>query len=314
MKTRRQLGWAFGTALLGVVSAELAACGGKSGGDHGSGGSPAAGTSGSSGTGAESGTGEGATAGDETGGTHGATGGTNGSATGGIGGSSAGAAGQSRGGGAGVGAAASAGTAGSGVTPGPGCDYDGVHYDDGANWTVDCNRCFCEGNEVACTTRDCSPSTGGMGGAAGSGISGSAGAGGTEPTPENCALDVGSLCIEGTPVDGGHQLDVGMATVFKLRPAGCFSSSCTQLASFDCNIIGSERAYYVSGFFCVTSEGDACTDDCGGAPEGTCEVGEPLVAGEYTIGLSGSAGAALSELHFTVPGVVLERDRCTHPL
>jgi len=208
----------------------------------------------------------------------------------------------------------SVGMAGSGATPGPGCDYNGVHYGSGESWSAQCNRCFCDREEVACTTRDCSPASGGMGGVAGSGTAGISGAGGEQPSPEQCALDVGSICIEGTPTDGGHQLDVGTPMIFTLRPDGCFSSSCTKLASFDCNYIGSEYDFSVTGFFCLTSEGDACTDDCGGAPEAICDLGKTLTAGEYTIDLSGRAGVALSPLRFTVPGVVLERDRCSHPL
>jgi hypothetical protein len=311
MSARREVGWVFLAALLGVISAELAACGGKSGGNHAGGGTSAAG---SAGTAAESGMGDGATGGDGTGGGNGSTAGMDGGTSSGAGRTSAGAAGQWQGGNAGSGPPMSAGTAGSGVTPGAGCDYDGVHYESGADWPVDCNRCFCEEGEVACTTRICSPASGGMGGVAGSGTAGSTGAGGAQPTPEDCALDVGSLCIEGTPTDGGDQLEVGMPLVLTLRPEGCFSSSCTQLVSFDCNTIGSEHDFYVTGFFCVTSEGDACTDDCGGAPEATCDLGTTLTEGEYTIGLSGRAGAMLSSLRFTVPGVVLERDRCTHPL
>src|SRR6185295_6066593 len=97
--------------------------------------------------------------------------------------------------------------------------------------------------------------------------------------------------------------------VLSMRPAGCFSSSCTKLVESSCNYLGSDGEFYITGFFCVTSEGDACTDDCAGAPESTCEPGLTLTAGDYTLSPSGSAGAMLSKVKFTVPGVVAERDR-----
>jgi hypothetical protein len=153
-----------------------------------------------------------------------------------------------------------------------------------------------------------------MAGGPSAGTGGDAGIAGEPGVEPNCAPEVGELCIVGTPTDGGHELTVGMAMVFALKPAGCFSSSCTQLVESSCSYIGSTYDFYVSGFFCVTTEGDACTDDCGGAPEATCDAETMLTAGSYTVAPSGAAGARLSPLHFTVPGVVLERDRCTHPL
>jgi len=155
---------------------------------------------------------------------------------------------------------------------------------------------------------------GGLAGAASAGTGGEAGSAGEPGVEPNCDLEVGELCIVGTPTDGGHELNVGMPMVFSMKPEGCFSSSCTVLVSSSCSYLSSSSEIYVSGFFCVGSEGDACTDDCGGAPEAMCDAQTKLTAGEYTISIGGAAGALHSKLHFTVPGVVLERDRCTHSL
>jgi len=155
-------------------------------------------------------------------------------------------------------------------------------------------------------------SSGGRGGGASAGTGGDGGGGGEPSVEPTCDLEVGSLCIVGTPTTGGHELDVGMPMVLSMRPAGCFSSSCTKLVESSCNYLSGGSEIFISGFFCVTSEGDACTGDCGGAPEATCEPGLTLTAGEYTVSVSGAAGATLSKLKFTVPGVVAESERCTH--
>lgn len=295
------------TALvLAVAWLELVACAGKSGGEKGG-----SGTSGTS--------------------------------------SGSGRSGGGAGGGAASGASGSAGSAESG------CEYNGVRYELGESFGacdecactptggVTCGKgcAFGGGSGVMNSggragTLSGSAGTGGgpegggpaTGGAGGAGLAGmSAGGGmtglggdvgsGGEPSTvrEDCTLQEGTLCVVGMPRGGGHELVEGMPLLFTIQAAGCYSSSCTELVSADCNSIGSSHDFYVGAFFCVNvTEGGSCTGDCGGTPVATCDLGTPLTAGEYTVQVSGSAGSGLSTLRFTVPGVVAEEDRCTYPL
>ncbi|HWP08696.1 MAG TPA: hypothetical protein VNN72_23300 [Polyangiaceae bacterium] len=303
VERRRVLGVA---PLLALAWLELAACAGKSDGQKSSGGtSPSAGSANSG--------------------------------FGGSGGGNAGSAGS-----------VTSGSAGSAPS---GCEYNGVRHELGESFGA-CNECVCTKTGGVDCGMGCgpggrggsmnsgggragtlssgtgggpeggSPTTGGAGGAstggtsAGAGTTGGLGGNvgtGGEPTTvrEDCNLQEGELCVVGTPRGGGHELTVGMPMLFTIQAAGCLSSSCTELASADCNYIGSPHDFYVNGFFCVNvTEGGACTGDCGGTPDMTCDLDQTLEEGEYMVHL-GNGGATL---RFTVPGVIAEEDRCTHPL
>lgn len=252
-----------------------------------------------------------------------------------------------------MGGSAASGSSGSGVSATSGCEYNGVHYELGESFGA-CGECTCTPTggvlcSMACGSgvagsgmndggRGGIPSSGGdsneggrggtsaggkpAGGMSGSGAAVSAGVGGDlgnggEPNTvrEDCDVSVGQVCIVGTPRGGGHELTEGMSAVFSIKADGCYSSSCTELASASCNTIGSPQDFYINGFLCVNvSEGGACTKDCGGTPEMTCDIGEPLTAGEYTVHVSGGGSTPQTLLRFTVPGVLAEEDRCTHPI
>lgn len=232
----------------------------------------------------------------------------------------------------------------------PGCEYNGERHELGESFGS-CDECVCTPTGgVSCGT-GCAAGGGGSssagGGHAGTLASGAGGAAGGNPTTggasgaggfgatagaamtagsggdlgrggepsnvrEDCTLQEGQLCVVGTPRGGGHELTEGMPMLFTIQAEGCLSSSCTELASADCNTIGSPHDFYVNGFFCVNvTEGGACTGDCGGTPVMTCDVEQTLEAGEYTVHLG---GGATEPLRFTVPGVIAEEDRCTHLL
>jgi hypothetical protein len=260
--------------------------------------------------------------------------------------SSGGSAGSS-GGSDGSGAAATSGGAGNATS---GCEYNGERHELGESFGS-CDDCVCTPTGGVSCDLGCAfggrggslstgggragmissgaggaeggnPTTGGASGAGAFGMTAGAGTtgfggelgGGGAPSivREDCTLQEGQLCVVGTPRGGGHELAEGMPMRFTIQAQGCLSSSCTELASADCNTIGSPTDFYVNGFFCVNvTEGAACTGDCGGTPVMTCDVERTLEAGEYTVHMgSGST----EPLRFTVPGVIAEEDRCTHPL
>lgn len=213
------------------------------------------------------------------------------------------------------------------------CTYNGVVYESGQRFGR-CGECSCLAGAITCAAIDCAPATGGSGGGAavgnagtgvgqgGSSASGaSAGAAGTSGASAGsgaagagvagdggvCQLaTIGSLCVLGTPASTGQDLIPGTPLVVSLQPAGCYSSSCTKLVSSSCNYLGSGGMYWISGFVCLKTEGDACTDDCGGARAVPCEPGVTLEAGEYTVGLGGSS----KSVSFKVPSHVPDGGLC----
>lgn len=176
------------------------------------------------------------------------------------------------------------------------------------------------GGSAPCTTRGCaggSPPTGmGGTGVGGMGRAGN-GMGGIAGNPngwELCATELGKICIEGEPTDGGHELKVGMPLMFTITPQGCYSSTCYDATRSSCQIIGSGQSFFVGGFACVQRNGQACDDICADGPESKCDTGETLTAGDYSIAASGTSSGTMSVLEFTVPGFISEADRCTHSL
>jgi len=260
-----------------------------------------------------------------------------GAITGGAGGTEAAASGSRALAGDGSGGTAAgrrAGTAGEPSGAPQACLDGDIRRPDGAAWKVDCNSCRCIDGEVLCTVLECAPATGGSPGGAGksaagaggsSGVAhgggqsgadagvggvvvGAAGAGGKPDEPPQCSYaEIGAFCVRGTPqTDNRVTLSAGMPLTVSLQPAGCYSSSCTKLVSSDCNTIGSEFFYQVSGFICLATEGEVCTDDCGGAPAVSCEAGVTLEEGVYTVGVGGTS----LSVTFTVPSVVDAAELC----
>lgn len=192
----------------------------------------------------------------------------------------------------------------------PGCEFERKHFDEGASWPVDCNTCYCKESSVVCTEKACSSGTGGSGASSGgAGRGGFAGAGeaGAGGASSSCSYaPIGSFCVVGNPSGGGQGLLEGMPLTVSMRPAGCYSSSCTQLVSADCNYIGSNGIYWVSGFVCLATEGNACTDDCGGGGNPVCQPGVTLTAGDYTVGIGGTS----LTVKFSVPSHVAANALC----
>jgi hypothetical protein len=110
--------------------------------------------------------------------------------------------------------------------------------------------------------------------------------------------------------DGGEELRVGDALKLTMRAEGCYSSSCTRLISADCNAIGSGGKFYISGFMCLGTDGDACTDDCGGAPIVPCDLGMTLEAGEYSLSIAPNIEP---QLRFHVPSRLPGGSSCISP-
>jgi len=132
-------------------------------------------------------------------------------------------------------------------------------------------------------------------------------------TNEGCvsgeSLEVAELCILGLPVP--------MATIptavlqpdtpleFRLRPAGCFSSSCTQIFRANCSVLGLEgNTLDLNADFCVAEDrqaGAACTPDCNLGFDAVCNYFPGLPEGSYKATVDGL------ELSFQIPsGVPLD--------
>jgi hypothetical protein len=216
-----------------------------------------------------------------------------------------------------------------------GCSYNGVQYAPGQTFGA-CNACTCDADAgVYCLQPACASGggvggtasvagaagrTSGAGGTAGTIVGGSSGTGGTAPlggagsagssgragAGASCDyVDVDSFCVVGSPSGDGQDLVEGMPLIVSRRPQGCHSSSCTRVGESDCNVIGSDGKYWVSGSVCLLEQGGACTADCGGG-NSQCDLG-PLKAGEYTIGLGGIASPSVT---FKVPSHVKHADLC----
>ncbi|HKO53954.1 MAG TPA: hypothetical protein VJV79_39875 [Polyangiaceae bacterium] len=233
------------------------------------------------------------------------------------------------------GSGASGGGGGSDVTAAAGdiqrgsCVYNGIRYDSGEQ-LGQCQECTCTDGGITCDPMACLPAAAGSGGASnsgsagsssaasgnagrgvagsgsgGAGVAGSSGAG-VAGGGNACRLaTIGRLCVLGSPTSNGQDLMVGAPLTVSLQPAGCYSSSCTRLVSSSCNYLGGSGKYWISGFICLGSEGDACTDDCGGAPTVSCAPGVTLEAGEYTIGLGGSSESVSFKVPSHVPNDAL---------
>jgi len=126
--------------------------------------------------------------------------------------------------------------------------------------------------------------------------------------PSCTSTPPGMLCVHGTPSSSGQDmLAVGDRLHVQVSPGGCHSSSCTVTEVASCSISGSGPAFRATSEFCLRSEGDVCTDDCGGGDSAECE-GPMLAAGPQTVEL-GSL-----RVSFTVPGLLDPDTSCAYDL
>lgn len=124
----------------------------------------------------------------------------------------------------------------------------------------------------------------------------------------------GRFCLRGTPVldtsGSEFSFDVGDHLAVEVYPAGCHSSSCTDVVQISCSVAGSGSDHVVASNFCLrdtTAEREAtlgCTADCNTAIAADCTSSDSLAAGQHTVTM---AGATIS---FTVPGKMPQTDAC----
>lgn len=127
-----------------------------------------------------------------------------------------------------------------------------------------------------------------------------------KPDPMCTAAPIGSLCVEGFPVGSGAQFNDGIPLMVRLRPAGCFSGSCTKTVSASCAIHADGDDYVVKGDICLSSETDPdvdCTDDCGGGGAVYCEADHRLSEGTKTVRYEGEVSLSVT---ITVPSTVTD--------
>jgi len=112
-----------------------------------------------------------------------------------------------------------------------------------------------------------------------------------KPGPDCCQANCkpaepARLCVRGTPGSQGETLAVGDEVKVTVQPKGCWSSSCTKAVSSWCSIKASPGDLSVAADFCLadTSNGGACTADCGGGGFASCGLG-PWTAGTAVVHL-----------------------------
>lgn len=127
---------------------------------------------------------------------------------------------------------------------------------------------------------------------------------------EGCALGesipAGEVCLR--PLAGGSdELEEGDSAVLVIVPAGCYSSSCTQIFDARCSVVGSGNERQVITHFCLsedTSGAVGCTADCGGGGTADCRL-SGLGAGDHTIQVDDLT------LEFSIPTTVPPLGICT---
>jgi hypothetical protein len=153
------------------------------------------------------------------------------------------------------------------------------------------------------TTVFSSGSSNGSGGSGdgGVGADGGGAAGGEGGGAPACDLEpsAGTLCLRGEtrPNGAGEILREGGPVRFEVWPAGCFSSSCTEVIEVGCSVTSAAGSLVIAADFCLadtSDEGQPCTDDCGAVGSAECSIAA-VAAGAYDVVLD-----ALS-LSFEVP-------------
>jgi hypothetical protein len=111
---------------------------------------------------------------------------------------------------------------------------------------------------------------------------------------EGDAAEIGELCVLGPFQAGG-------TARFRVRPKGCFSSSCTQVFHTGCAVQRAGNQFALDALFCldVPEDQPLCTPDCSGGGMAQCSGGT-LAPGNYVV-RTGNL-----EVNFTVPSDAVE--------
>ncbi|MCB1037749.1 MAG: hypothetical protein KDD47_28205, partial [Acidobacteria bacterium] len=118
--------------------------------------------------------------------------------------------------------------------------------------------------------------------------------------------EVGELCVLGRDFPGVptgvFQILPGEAIELRLRPRGCFSSTCTQIFRLECDVLPpAGNQLEIRPWLCLATnrqEGATCTPDCAPDLRASCYTPSALSEGTYT------ARAGDLELTFEVPSTV----------
>jgi hypothetical protein len=118
---------------------------------------------------------------------------------------------------------------------------------------------------------------------------------------------VARICIRGIPMNSGDRLEPGMKLELQATPSGCFSSSCTEAVAAVCHVAADGSDFAASAEFCLrntATQGQGCTDDCGGGGFADCESETELTEGKHTLKFGDKT------LEFEVPGVIAPGEGC----
>lgn len=116
-----------------------------------------------------------------------------------------------------------------------------------------------------------------------------------------------SRCSEGDETEIGEicalgPFQVGGTARFRVRPKGCFSSSCTQIVHTGCVVQQAGNQFTLDSLFCLDAPEDQplCTPDCSGGGFAQCSGGGALAPGAYVARTGGL------QVNFTVPSDAVE--------
>ena len=112
------------------------------------------------------------------------------------------------------------------------------------------------------------------------------------------SFDIARLCVRGTPGMTGEDITDTAPVGFQIEPEGCHSSACTIQRMAFCSVTVNGTNLALDGDFCLGFEGPCTLPDCSGGGFTTCDSGQILSAGAYTV-----SHGTLS-VSFTVPSTV----------